>query len=111
MTVSSLQLAMSGGAPIPVALTERVRAELGCDLVTVYGQTELSPIVCQTAPDDSAEDKALTAGQPLWQVEVRIAGLHGDVLPVGEEGEIQTRGYQVMLEYFEQPEVTAQTLA
>lgn len=108
--LSSLQLAMSGGAPIPVALTERVRAELGCDLVTVYGQTELSPIVCQTAPDDSAADKARTAGQPLWQVEVRIAGLHGEVLPVGEEGEIQARGYQVMLEYFEQPEVTAQTL-
>lgn len=108
--LSSLQLSMSGGAPIPVVLTERVRAELGCDLVTVYGQTELSPIVCQTAPDDSAADKARTAGQPLWQVEVRIAGLHGEVLPVGEEGEIQARGYQVMLEYFEQPEVTAQTL-
>lgn len=108
--LSSLQLAMSGGAPVPVALTERVRAELGCDLVTVYGQTELSPIVCQTAPDDSAEDKAQTAGQPLWQVEVRIAGPDGEVLPVGEEGEIQARGYQSMLEYFEQPAATAQTL-
>lgn len=108
--LSSLQLAMSGGAPVPVALTERVRAELGCDLVTVYGQTELSPIVCQTAPDDSAQDKAQTAGQPLWHVEVRITGPLGDVLPVGEEGEIQARGYQTMLEYFAQPEATAQTL-
>ncbi len=108
--LSSLQLAMSGGAPVPVALTERVRTEMGCDLVTVYGQTELSPIVCQTAPGDSAEDKAQTTGQPLWQVEVRISGPDGEVLPVGEEGEIQARGYQSMLEYFEQPGATAQTL-
>lgn len=108
--LSSLKLAMSGGAPVPVALTERVRSELGCDLVTVYGQTELSPIVCQTAPEDSAQDKAQTAGRPLWQVEVRIAGPDGEVLPIGEEGEIQARGYQSMLRYFGQPEATAQTL-
>jgi len=108
--LSSLALAMSGGAPVPVALTERVHKELGCDLVTVYGQTELSPIVCQTAPGDSAQDKAHTAGKPLWNVEVRIAGPDNAVLPVGREGEIQVRGYQAMLEYFEQPEATRHTL-
>nr|WP_222613970.1 AMP-binding protein [Comamonas testosteroni] len=108
--LSTLKLVMSGGAPVPVALTERVRSELGCDLVTVYGQTELSPVVCQTAPEDSAEDKAQTAGRPLWQLEVRIAGPDGQVLPIGEEGEIQARGYQSMLRYFGQPEATAQTL-
>lgn len=108
--VSSLKLAMSGGAPVPVTLTERVRRELGCDLVTVFGQTELSPIVCETSPDDSAEDKANTAGKPLWNVEVRIAGSDGAVAPIGQEGEIQVRGYQTMLEYFEQPDATRQTL-
>lgn len=108
--ISSLQLAMSGGAPVPPALTERVRNELGCDLVTVYGQTELSPIVCQTSPEDSAQDKAHTAGRPLWNVEVRIADPDGAVLPIGQEGEIQARGYQSMLGYFDQPEATRQTL-
>lgn len=108
--ISSLTLAMSGGAPVPVALTERVRNELGCDLVTVFGQTELSPIICQTSPEDSMEDKAHTAGRPLWNVEVRIADANGAVLPVGQEGEIQARGYQTMLEYFEQPEATRKTL-
>ncbi|RKJ97325.1 AMP-binding protein [Alicycliphilus denitrificans] len=108
--ISSLKLAMSGGAPVPVALTERVRDELGCDLVTVFGQTELSPIVCQTSPRDSMEDKASTAGRPLWNVEVRIADLDGAVLPIGQEGEIQARGYQTMLGYFGQPEATRQTL-
>lgn len=109
--VSSLKLAMSGGAPVPVALTERLRKELGCDLVTVFGQTELSPIVCQTSPSDSAEDKAHTAGTPLWNAEVRIAGPHGAVLPIGQEGEIQVRGYQTMIEYFDEPLATRQTLA
>src|SRR5699024_8717494 len=56
--ISSLNLMESGGAPVPVALAQRVRSELGADLVTVYGQTELSPVVCQTSPDDSIEDKA-----------------------------------------------------
>lgn len=108
--ISSLAQALSGGAPVPAALTERVRSELGCDLVTVYGQTELSPIVCQTSPDDSLQDKAQTAGQPLWNVEVRIADLDGAVLPIGQEGEIQARGYQTMLEYYGQPEATRHTL-
>lgn len=108
--ISSLALAMSGGAPVPAALTERVRSELGCDLVTVFGQTELSPIVCQTSPEDSTHDKAHTAGRPLWNVEVRIADSNGTVLPIGQEGEIQARGYQTMLEYFEQPEATRHTL-
>ena len=108
--ISSLTLAMSGGAPVPVALTERVRNELGCDLVTVFGQTELSPIICQTSPEDSKEDKANTAGRPLWNVEVRIVDTSGTVLPIGQEGEIQARGYQTMIEYFEQPDATQQTL-
>ncbi|WP_423454941.1 AMP-binding protein [Ottowia sp. VDI28] len=108
--VSSLKLAMSGGAPVPVALTERLHKELGCDLVTVFGQTELSPIVCQTSPSDSATDKAHTAGKPLWNVEVRIAGPDGTVLPIGQEGEIQARGYQNMLEYFDEPDATRQAL-
>src|SRR5699024_10277526 len=56
--VSSLKLAISGGSSVPAHLTVRVREELGCDVVTVYGQTELSPIVCQTSPDDSDDDKA-----------------------------------------------------
>lgn len=108
--LSSLALAMSGGAPVPIALTERVHKELGCDLVTVYGQTELSPIVCQTSPEDSVQDKAHTAGKPLWNVEVRVADPDNAVLPIGQEGEIQVRGYQTMLEYFEQPEATHNTL-
>lgn len=106
--LSSLRCANSGGAPVPPELLRRVQAGLGCDLLSVYGQTEASPIICQTAPQDAPADKAETAGQPLWQVEVRIADpLSGAIMPVGTDGEVQARGYQTMLGYYEMPEATA----
>ena len=107
--LSSLRCANSGGAPVPPELLSRVQAGLGCDLLSVYGQTEASPIICQTAPHDAPADKAETAGQPLWQVEVRIADpVSGAIMPVGTDGEVQARGYQTMLGYYEMPEATAQ---
>ena len=107
--LSSLRCANSGGAPVPPELLRRVQAGLGCDLLSVYGQTEASPIICQTAPHDAPADKAETAGQPLWQVEVRIADpVSGAIMPVGTDGEVQARGYQTMLGYYEMPEATAQ---
>lgn len=109
--LSSLEVAISGGAPVPPELLRRVEVGLGCELLAVYGQTEASPIICQTKRGDSPADKANTAGQPLPQVEVQIANPgSGQVLKVGEEGEIQARGYQCMLEYFDMPEATRQTL-
>jgi acyl-CoA synthetase (AMP-forming)/AMP-acid ligase II len=109
--LSSLQYANSGGAPVPPELLKRVRTSLDCDLLSVYGQTEASPIICQTGPQDTDADKAGTAGQPLWQVEVRIADpVKGTVQPVGIGGEVQARGYQTMLGYFDMPEATVQTL-
>jgi fatty-acyl-CoA synthase/long-chain acyl-CoA synthetase len=109
---SSLEVAISGGAPVPSELLNRIEAGFGCDLLTVYGQTESSPIICQTARSDSVEDKSETAGQPLWQVEVRVVNpTDGEVVAVGTEGEIQARGYQCMLGYFNMPEATAQAMS
>lgn len=107
--LSSVRYANSGGAPVPPELLRRVQVGLGCELLSVYGQTEASPIICQTAPNDALDDRAETAGQPLWQVEVRVADpMSGAVMPVGVGGELQARGYQTMLGYFEMPEATAQ---
>ncbi|WP_265919869.1 AMP-binding protein [Cupriavidus nantongensis] len=104
----SLKVASSGGAPVPPELLRRIEREFGCDLITVYGQTEASPIICQSSPADSQEDKANTAGYPLPQVEVRIADpADGAIVATGQEGEIQARGYQCMLGYFNMPEPTA----
>ena len=109
--LSSLRTALCGGAPVPVELLRRVEQGLGCDLTPVYGQTELSPIVCQTSPDDTLEDKANSSGRPLWQVEVRVVDpTSGDILASGLEGEIQARGYQSMISYFDMPEASADTI-
>lgn len=110
--LGSMRVAISGGAPVPPELLRRVEASFGCDLLTVYGQTESSPIICQTCPDDTIDDKAGTAGRPLPQAEVRIADpISGGTRRVNAEGEIQVRGYQCMLEYFDMPKATAQAFA
>ncbi|MEU8798400.1 AMP-binding protein [Spirillospora sp. NPDC048819] len=101
---------MSGGDAVPPALNEEAERRFGARFSTVYGQTELSPIVTQTSPDDAPDDKLHTAGTPLWQVEVKVTGADGSTLPVGEAGEICARGHQVMLGYHDQPDATAQTI-
>ena len=108
--LSSCSIAVSGGSSVPPELVARVERLFGCRFSTVFGQTELSPVVTQTSPDDSAEDKAETAGRPLWNVDVKIADLTGAPVPIGEQGEICARGYQRMIEYFELPEATAETI-
>ena len=108
--LSSCSIAVSGGSSVPPELVSRVERLFGCRFSTVFGQTELSPVVTQTSPDDSAEDKAETVGRPLWNVDVKIADLTGAAVPVGEQGEICARGYQRMIEYFDMPEATAQTI-
>ncbi|MAY85142.1 MAG: long-chain fatty acid--CoA ligase [Pseudooceanicola sp.] len=109
--LSSVRVAYSGGAPVPIDLCRRVEKAIGAALVSVYGQTELSPIVCATGPSDSELDKAETSGLPLPQVDVRIADPDtGQVVAIGVEGEVQARGYQTMIGYIGQPDDTARTL-
>lgn len=109
--MSSVKVAMSGGSSVPPELVHRVEQAFGCGFTTVYGQTELSPVVSQTSPDDSLADKAETVGRPLWNVEVKIVEpATGAVVPISTEGEICARGYQQMLEYFDMADRTAETV-
>ena len=109
--LSRLSGVLSGGSPVPPELAHRVEQRFGVRFTTVYGQTELSPVVTQTSPDDSAEDKATTAGRPLPQVEVAIRDpATGKTMPTSQPGEICARGYQAMLGYFDMPERTAETI-
>ena len=106
--LSACSVAMSGGSSVPPELVRRVETAFGCRFSTVYGQTELSPIVTQVSPTDSEADKAETAGRPLWNVEVKIADpVSGEPVPIGEQGEIRARGYQQMIEYYDNPQATA----
>ena len=109
--LGALRVVMSGGDAVPPALVEGWAKVCGAAASAVYGQTELSPIICQTRPSDSREDNIFTAGQPLPQVEVSVVDPGtGVVQPVGVEGEICARGYQLMLGYLDMPAETAQTI-
>ena len=109
--LSSLRVAVSGGAPVSPEIHRRVKDALGLPVVTVFGQTELSPIVAQTSVDDPETELVHTVGKPLWNVEVRIADpIDLQVRPIGIEGEIQARGYQTMIGHFDAPEDTRQPI-
>jgi fatty-acyl-CoA synthase len=109
--LTHLSRVLSGGSPVPPELVHRVEQRFGVQFTAVYGQTELSPVVTQTSPDDSLDDKATTAGRPLPHLEVAIRDpATGQTVPVGQPGEICARGYQTMLSYFDMPERTNETI-
>lgn len=109
--LSRLSRVLSGGSPIPPELVRRVEERFGARFTAVYGQTELSPVISQTSPDDAPDDKATTAGRPLPQLEIAVRDpVSGQIVPKGQTGEICARGYQSMLGYFGMPERTAETV-
>ena len=106
--LSSLRLAITGAASVPVSLIRQMRETLGFDTVlTAYGLTESCGVVSICSADDSAETVANTAGRPVPGVEVRCVDDNGQALPAGEPGELWVRGYNVMRGYLNDPEATA----
>ena len=101
----------SGGATVPADLVRRIESTLGVKFSIIYGQTESSPTITLMKPDDTPEDKASTLGPVLPQTEVKVIDpTTGEIVRTGESGELCTRGYLVMLEYFEMPDKTAETI-
>ncbi|MCP3934878.1 MAG: AMP-binding protein, partial [Actinomycetia bacterium] len=73
--------------------------------------TECSPTLTNTFPSDTPEDKGQTIGPPIAHTEVKIVDPESlDTVPIGEQGELWARGYFTMIEYFDNPEATAETL-
>ncbi len=108
---TTLRLAVTGAAVVPVELVHQMRDVLGFDtVVTAYGMTEACGIATTCRRDDSAETIAGTSGRPYPGVEVKVVGQDGRSLPAGEAGEVVVRGYNVMSGYFEDPEKTAETI-
>ena len=106
--VSSVRCLITGGAVVPPALVRRVEADFGARLSIVFAQTESSPVITQTALDDSDEDRATTLGRPLARTDVKIADVTtGATVAPGVVGEICTRGYHVMTGYFDNRDATA----
>ena len=104
--LSSLRLAVTGAADVPVALVERMRRELSFEVVlTGYGLTE-AVVVTMCRPGDAAETVASTSGRAAAGFEVRIAGPDGGPAPAGQTGEILLRGPNLMLGYLDDPGAT-----
>ena len=102
---------MSGGSMVGPDVINRVKATFGATVQIVYGQTECSPVITMARRDDLFTDLVGTIGQPLPHIEVKIADPQsGKVLPLGEQGEICTRGYHVMHGYNDNPEATSKAI-
>jgi len=110
--LSSLRTGIMAGSPCPVEVMKRVIDRLGMTEVCIcYGMTETSPVSTQTRRDDSLDRRTATVGRVGPHLEVKVVDpATGVTVPRGEPGELCTRGYSVMLGYWEQPEKTAEAI-
>lgn len=107
---SSMRVAVTGAAPVPPILVERMRRELGMEnVVNGYGMTEFGAIT-MTGKGDSPETISQTCGFPLPGVEIKCVDDADRIVDPGETGEILVRGRGRMIGYFENPEATAEAI-
>jgi fatty-acyl-CoA synthase len=109
--LSSLRTGFMGGAPCPIEIMKRCVNEMNLREITViYGMTETSPVSAQTSWDDTLDRRVSTVGRVHPHVEIKIVDDNGRIMPRGTPGEFCTRGYSVMLGYWDDPEKTAQAI-
>ncbi|MFF8016959.1 AMP-binding protein [Streptomyces sp. NPDC007929] len=110
--LSSLRTGIMAGSPCPVEVMKRVVAEMHMAEVSIcYGMTETSPVSLQTRRDDDLEHRTGTVGRVLPHIEVKVVDpATGVTRPRGTAGELCTRGYSVMLGYWNEPEKTAEAV-
>ena len=110
--LSSLRTGIMAGSPCPVEVMKQVVSRMGMEEVTIcYGMTETSPVSMQTRADDSLELRVSTVGRVHPHLEVKIVDPDtGLTVPRGEPGELCTRGYSVMLGYWNEPERTTKAI-
>jgi fatty-acyl-CoA synthase len=109
---STLRTGIMAGSPCPVEVMRKVIERMHMDEVTIcYGMTETSPVSTQTTADDPLERRVSTVGRVHPHVEIKIVDpLDGGVVTRGDAGELLTRGYSVMLGYWNDPERTAEAI-
>jgi fatty-acyl-CoA synthase len=110
--LSSLRTGIMAGSPCPIETMRQVIDKMNMSEVTIaYGLTEGSPVMTQTRTDDPIEVKVGTVGRELPGIEVKIFDPEtGNELPVGQQGEVCCRGYNVMKGYYKNPEATAKAV-
>ena len=109
--LSSVRTGIMAGSPCPAELMKKL-ISAGIEEMTIcYGMTETSPVSTQNRTDDTFEQKVGTVGRVVPHLEIKIADpVTGETLPRGQAGEFLTKGYSVMLGYWEQPDKTAEAI-
>ena len=110
--LSTLRTGIMAGSPCPIETMRRVVSEMHMEEVTIcYGMTETSPVSTQTAAGDPLAKRVSTVGRVHPHVEVKVVDPEtGAIVPRGERGELCTRGYSVMLAYWDDAERTAEVI-
>lgn len=110
--LSALRTGIMAGSPCPVEVMKQVIERMGAEEVSIcYGMTETSPVSTQTRTDDSIERRVSTVGRVHPNLETKVVDpATGDVVPRGTAGELCTRGYSVMIGYWQEPEKTAEAI-
>jgi fatty-acyl-CoA synthase len=109
--LSSLRTGIMAGSPCPIEVMRRVIGEMHMNEVTIaYGMTETSPVSFQSSRGDSVERRVSTVGRVLPHVEVKVIDADGRIVPRGQTGELCTRGYSVMLGYWDDAERSAEAI-
>src|SRR5438067_7954457 len=109
---SSLRTGIMAGSPCPVEVMKKVQAQMHMPEVTIcYGMTETAPVSTQSSTDDPLDKRVSTVGRIHPHVEIKIVDpASGEIVPRGQPGELCTRGYSVMLGYWNNAEATSQAI-
>jgi fatty-acyl-CoA synthase len=109
--LSTVRTGIMAGSPCPAELMKKLIAAGIEEMTICYGMTETSPVSTQNRTDDSFEQKVGTVGRVGPHLEIKIVDpVTGETLPRGQAGEFMTKGYSVMLGYWEQPDKTAEAI-
>ena len=109
--LSSLRTGIMAGSPCPIEVMKRAVERMHLAEITIaYGMTETSPVSFQSSTDDPIERRVSTVGRVQPHVEVKIVDAEGHIVPRGAPGELMTRGYSVMLGYWDDEERTRETI-
>jgi fatty-acyl-CoA synthase len=109
--LSSLRTGIMAGAPCPIEVMRRAIRSMHLEEITIaYGMTETSPVSFQTSVDDPLERRVSTVGRVHPHLEVKIVDTNGRIVPRGTPGELCTRGYSVMLGYWDDDARTAEAI-
>lgn len=111
LDLSRLRTGILAGSTCPVDIMQRVGDDMNMSEVTIcYGMTETAPVSFQSFVDDPTDKRCETVGRVHPHLEVKIVDEGGATLPVGQQGELCTRGYSVMQGYWNDPERTAESI-